>query len=242
MESRVEDFDVRSVVLQGALRAVVWDTLACPKALAGVVDLVEEMPLSVIYSHGDWDHVWGTDGLSGRWEEIIAHGLCGERFADEIPRTLAEKRSESPDLFGEVQLHPPTRAFEESLTVDLGGVTLELHHLPGHTQDTIVGWLPEWGVFLAGDAVETPVPFLNPGSPVAAWAQGLDRWFRRMSARAPLPLVVPSHGPVGGIEIARANLDYLRALLNGEEPEVPRDMAPFYRETHSRNLTLTKDR
>jgi glyoxylase-like metal-dependent hydrolase (beta-lactamase superfamily II) len=301
VETQVEDFHVRGVVVAGTRQAVVWDTLATPAHMAGVAELAPDLPLTVVFSHGDWDHVWGTAGLSRPWLEILAHEACLARFSgdrsstpsasgtpskpvphpgtgDSLPRTLEEKRAAFPGEYDQVVLIPPTRTIRDTVSLDLGGVTLEIHPLPGHTPDSLVGFVPEWGVFLAGDAVETPLPFLNPGSPVEEWAVALEDWARRLEEwdrrperlAAPLPggaggdadpgltpaapigtrprdpiqvhapLVIPSHGPLGGPELLRRNVIYLQTLLAGEEPELPPDLPPFYLQTHKANRTLAR--
>ncbi|MGW8266821.1 MAG: MBL fold metallo-hydrolase [Longimicrobiales bacterium] len=269
MEAHLEDFDVRGVLVCGDRQAVVWDTLARPADMAGVADVMGGLPFTVVYSHGDWDHVLGTCGLGRAWEAVVAHSACGPRFREEIPLTLAERRISSPGAYDRATPVPPTRTFRNRLTLDLGGVTLELHSLPGHTPDTIIGYLPEWGALLGGDAVEAPLPFLNPGSPVKAWAEKLETWAealddwnpsRHERALAPeqgragpegrtppdllassppvLPLVIPSHGPLAGTGLLRANARYLRDLAAGKEPELPGELTAFYRETHAANRVL----
>ena len=238
METDLEDFQVRGAVIAGTERSVVWDTLARPRDMDGVAELASGLPLSVVYSHGDWDHVWGTAGLSCPWDDILAHRACSERFLGELPGTLEEKRSESSGVYEGVQLVAPTRTFQTSLTLELGGVTLEVHSLPGHTPDSAVGFVPEWGILLAGDAVETPLPFLNPGSPIERWVEGLENWSNRLEKADEPSIVIPSHGQVGGSELLRENARYLRDLLAGREPTILEDLTQFYRETHAANQAL----
>jgi glyoxylase-like metal-dependent hydrolase (beta-lactamase superfamily II) len=243
VEAHLEDFDVRGAVVAGSERAVVWDTLARPRDMEGVAELVPDLPLSVVYSHGDWDHVWGTGGLTRPWEEVVAHEICLGRFTQEIPRELDERRLASPGEYDRVRLVPPTRTVfgtadpgppASARALDLGGLTLELHPLPGHTPDTLVGFIPQWGILLAGDAVETPLPFLNPGSPLDVWVKLLDDW----AGRGEVKTVIPAHGQVAGPELLTRNAGYLRALMAGEALEMPEGMTPFYRETHAANVAL----
>jgi len=233
----LRDFDVRGCVVAGIDRAVIWDTLARPSDMVGVRELVPSLPLTVVYSHGDWDHVWGTKGLGEGWEEVVAHGECAGRFAEELPRTLEEMRNQNAEEFDEVRLVPPTRTFQDQFVIELGpGLSLELHALPGHTPDTIVGFIPEWGVLLAGDAVETPLPFLNPGGNVEEWAGRLEGW----ATHPRVEVVIPSHGPIGGRNLLEENASYLRALLAGQDPVLPEDLTPFYRRTHAANRGLAQ--
>ncbi|MFC1660472.1 MBL fold metallo-hydrolase [Gemmatimonadota bacterium] len=268
VEAHVEDFDVRGAVVAGRKAVVVWDTLARPEDMVGVEDLASGLPLQIVFSHGDWDHVWGTAGLSGSWETIIAHHECGDRFSSELPLILAEKRKASPGEYDNVQLVPPTHVFRDPQVLDLGGITLELSSFPGHTPDSIVAFIPEWGVLLAGDAVETPLPFLNKGSFLGEWARRLEEWWATLdgwdrgeeymsqehrSREVPVgsaaggvvpgnsPLVIPSHGQTGGAELLLRNARYLRALQEGREPEIPDGLSPFYRETHAANLALARE-
>ena len=240
VEADLEDFQVRGAVVAGTKRAVVWDTLARPEDMCGVAELIPDLPLSVVYSHGDWDHVWGTGGLSRHPDEIISHCVCLERFLCELPATLEETKKDDPRAYEEVLLVPPSRTFESSLTLELGGATLELHHLPGHTPDTVVGFIPEWGLFLAGDAVETPFPFLNPGTPAQAWGESLEDWSHRLETTGMDSIVIPSHGPIGGPELLRENARYLQDLLTGRPPSIPEDLTEFYRETHDANQALVR--
>ena len=237
----LEDFQVRGIVINGTLGSVVWDTLARPQDMEGVAGLTKGLPLSVVYSHGDWDHVWGTRGIERPWSEVIAHRLCAHRFREELPRTLQEKQSESPGTYAGIRLVAPTLTFQDSLTLDLGGVTLEIRSLPGHTHDSAVGFVPEWGIFLAGDVVETPLPFLNPDSPINRWKRGLEAWLHRLEGAEDPPVVIPSHGKIGGLELLRENIRYLADLLEGTVPTIPDDLTQFYRETHAQNLILARE-
>ena len=231
LETELDDFDVRSAVIVGSTRAAVWDTLAHPAQMSPVGDLVSGMPLLVVYSHADWDHVWGTRGVRLP-EEIVAHELAGKRFAADVPEKLEEKRRAQPRVWDDVELLPPTRLFRDKLSIDLGGATLELHHLPGHTADSIVGWIPEWGIWLAADAVETPLPVVNDGAAVPGWIDELTRWADIDS----LTHVIPSHGRLGGRDLLKENIAYLQSLTQGGD-EPPGDaLRPFYRDTHNRNV------
>lgn len=241
VETAVEDFQVRGAVVGGSRRAVVFDTLARPRDMEGVDALVSGLPVTVVYSHGDWDHVWGTEGLRAGWDEILAQERCLPRFESELPGTLAEKRAQAPGEFEGVRLMPPTRTFQERQTLDLGDITMEITAAPGHTPDSAVAFIPEWNVLMAGDSIETPLPFLNPDSPLDRWVRGLEAWLAQLGnapeASSP-PLVIPSHGTVGGPDLIRSNVSYLKALIKGEDPEVSRSLSPFYRETHRSNLRI----
>ncbi|MEZ4668541.1 MAG: MBL fold metallo-hydrolase [Anaerolineae bacterium] len=232
------EFDVRGAVIVGEQRALVWDTLSHPRDMEAVRGLVDEKPVDVVYSHADWDHCWGTAGLNA--EMIIAHDSCGQRFrSGEVAEALAKKQEREPGEWDAVQIIPPTLTFTGFLSVDLGGVTVELHYLPGHTEDCLVAWIPKWGVLLAGDTVETPLPYLNDNSVelLPEWISGLEKW----AADERVQTVVPAHGEVGDRSVIMRTLEYLKALQMGSPILLPDDLPPFYSESHARNQALMRE-
>jgi glyoxylase-like metal-dependent hydrolase (beta-lactamase superfamily II) len=126
----------------------------------------------------------------------------------------------------------PTETFTRERSVDLGGLTLTLHHLPGHTPDCIVGFIPERGMLLAGDTVETPCPVVPSDSPLSEWISELNQW----AADARVRMVVPAHGAVGGRDLLRQTVTYLEGLRSGTPIEPQGPLSAFYRETHQQNL------
>jgi len=233
LEAQVDEFDVRSAVVTGSAGALVWDTLAHPEQMRSVAALVEGRVVTVAYSHADWDHVWGGSALPAVGE-IVAHEDCAGRFRHEVPEELARRRAVEPGRWKEVQLRPPTRTFSDTLDLHLGGVTVRLSHLPGHTSDCCVAWIPALGVLLAGDTVETPLPMLNDGAAIPAWLGGLRRW----EEEASLELVVPAHGRIGGPELLAETRAYLEALEHGATPPRLGDLPAFYRRAHAENVRL----
>ncbi|MCI0615307.1 hypothetical protein L0244_20130, partial [bacterium] len=148
---------------------------------------------------------------------------------------LREKLIAQPADWDAVVLVPPTLTIEDEMELTLGNISVYLHHLPGHTLDCIVGFIPEWGILLAGDTVETPLPVINADSPIEKWIAGLQRW----ESDARVQHVIPAHGKIGGRELLRQNIDYLQKLLAGIPPTVPDDLDDFYRKTHQNNLLYT---
>jgi glyoxylase-like metal-dependent hydrolase (beta-lactamase superfamily II) len=231
----MEGFDVRSVVILGPARTVVFDTLAHPMDMAPVRRLVGDRPVTVVYSHADWDHAWGTCGLAG-WDEVVAHAAAAERFRGDVIRDLDTRREGDPETWNAVELVPPDRTVTRPLTLELGGLTLILSSLRGHTDDSLVGFIPRWGVMLAGDAVETPLPVVNEGAALPGWIRALEAW----SGEPQVTTVVPAHGPVAGSELLLDTARYLRSLLVPDPPEPPADLPPFYRDTHLRNIEAAR--
>ena len=233
----LDEFNVRGAVIMGEKRVMVWDTLSHPRDMQPVMALAGDKSIDVVYSHADWDHCWGTAGLKA--DIIIGHAACAERFrSGEVANDLAEKRAEEPGQWDAVKVMPPTLSFTQSMSVDLGGVWVELHHLPGHTEDCLVAWIPQWGVLLAGDTVETPLPYLEVDSVqrLPQWITLLDSWHTNPQVQT----VIPAHGDIGDRAVIGQTLNYLRDLQAGRSPTVPAEMTAFYTETHAHNQALVK--
>ncbi len=223
-------FDVRGALVIGEERAVIWDTLSHPRDMEPYLPLIGSKELFVVYSHADWDHIWGSAILPAT--TFFGHKACRARFQADVPKTLREKRLAEPGRWDEVQLVPPAIVFQESLLIDLGGLTLDLHHLPGHTADCLVALIPEQGILLTGDTTETPFPIVPADSPLAVWISRLRQWQQDERVER----VIPSHGPLGGRELIAQSVDYLVHLQKGETFDLPEAVPPFYQEMHQANL------
>lgn len=233
-EVALREYSVRGVLLSGERQAFVWDTLSHPRDMAAFLPLITGRALTVAYSHADWDHIWGTGGLPHRGAVVLGHRSCLARFGDDAPTTLEEMRATEPGAWDAVELIAPNRVFDDEAGLDLGGMTVALSHLPGHTRDCCVAFVPEHGLLLIGDAAESPFPVLPPRCLIEQWIAGLKRWECDERVRR----VVPAHGAIGGREILTGNIRYLRGLRDGHPVDVPAPLTDFYRATHESNLRV----
>ena len=227
---------VCATIILGETVSAVVDTLIRPADMTPVRDMLERhgRPTLVVNTHADWDHSWGNAAFPDT--PIIAHRLCRAEMLTKGQRTLTEKQAAEPERFRDVTIVPPTITFTEFMDIDLGGLTLSIHHLPGHTADEAVVHLPEAGFLFAGDAAEWPIPTTTEG-PLGPWAAALRRWAARNDVRT----VVPSHGPIGDARLLRDNASYLDALL--ADPDVhwePPGIMPFYVEAHRTNAAVAR--
>ena len=237
-EVELEEYTVRGAMLMHEHDVIVLDTLSHPHDMMPLLPLIQGKTLTIIYTHADWDHVWGTAGLPYRHARIIGQAACGERFTTDAPQTLHAKQSSAPQRWDAVELIPPTETFHHELAVSCGALNMTLYHLPGHTRDALVAFFPEDGMLFMGDTVETPLPCLDAQSPISRWITELQRWERHPQVRH----VIPAHGNIGGREIIRQNIDYLQRLLRGDTIDVPEPLTNFYRETHQENCCIARRR
>ncbi len=233
------------LVLPGS--ALVVDTLCSPRDMEAFIPLIGERPVTVVYTHADWDHCLGTGALNPI--RVIAHELTGKRLSERGDDMLAEIERDNPDLVSDASIVLPGTTFQDGLTFELmsgpsssrdggdlnerdredndrddcvsGGphgsdkVVVELVHLPGHTEDSTVCWIPQLGVLIAGDVVEDPFPSVSEPLHTGLWADGLEQWERSAST------VIPGHGAVSGPELLARNVRYLRGLMGAARRNTP---------------------
>jgi len=121
----------------------------------------------------------------------------------------------------------PTLTFRDHLTLELGGRSIELHHLGrAHTRGDIVVYLPEERILIAGDIVVAPVPLVGSTSYPGDYPTTLAALLAMQPA-----VIVPGHGPVmrdtSYVELMAELLEALRerttaAVTRGETLEQAR--------------------
>lgn len=193
-------------VVVGTDRTLIVDAGADPTEGAAVAEVVAGLargPVAMAFTHGHWDHVRGTGGIPGI--EVLVHD-------DALPSALAQLAiaTRSPGAVGGAQ--PRLRPIRCPLTLDLGGVTVEVLEAPGHAPGSVCLQVLEEGVLYGGDTVVTAIPpvFTDGHSTI------LERTLRAL-ATIDLEVLAPGHGDVvrGGREVRDAierRAGYLAAM------------------------------
>lgn len=156
---------VTSGVILTSEGTIVIDTLPFPEETRQVLAFARERgkgPVRyVINTHYHSDHTNGNFLFPEA--EVIGHRLCRQKMFTVGARNLAEAKREQPEL-NEVELRPPNIVFEHDAFVHLGGRSLYLTPLPGHTEDSIGAMIEGDRILFSGDAV-LPVPHIVWGDP-----------------------------------------------------------------------------
>jgi glyoxylase-like metal-dependent hydrolase (beta-lactamase superfamily II) len=186
---------------------------------------------TAVYSHGHIDHVfgvpvWAAESDSADWPEpvVVAHEALPARF-DRYVRTAGYNGIINRRQFGIDTLEWPTeyrypdRTYRDRLDLEVGGVTAELHHAKGETDDHTWTWVPSRRVLCCGDLFIWASP--NAGNPQKVqrypleWADALRRMLRLYDSPGGGPeVLLPGHGyPVVGEDRVRQALADTAELL-----------------------------
>lgn len=150
-------FEVCAYYVQGDKSGALLDTgLGCGD-LKNFVDELATTSYTVILSHGHCDHAGG----SGQFEEVYLSPLDYELEKYHCSREFRIKEIQAaptplPESWTPDQVLPQrSKGFKqltEQNTFDLGGLTIELLLISGHTQGMMVFLIPEEEVAIFGDA------------------------------------------------------------------------------------------
>lgn len=203
---RVEAMGFRTAcaLVVTATRAFVVDTLTRPQdmepVLAALADRATGRRRVVINTHHHWDHVSGNAAFPT--SDIVAQRGC-PRLIEVQLRGISESIPAPP----REGVPLPNVTFGDRLTYAAEDETVHLVHTPGHSEDSLVVYLDDARVLLAGDTLEWPLPSF-------AQRDGADVWVRtlRQLKQLPAEVVVPAHGPAMGKELIDANERYVTGV------------------------------
>ena len=123
----------------------------------------------------------------------------------------------------------PDTVFEGRMTLDLGGVAVELIEANIHSDDATVLWLPDRGILLAGDTVEDCVTYVGAPEDFDIHLADLAR-LEALGAR----WVLPNHGAAEviaaggyGPGLLAATADYIRHLQRDDPRPMAEIIAPW---------------
>ena len=194
---------------------VLVDTPMLPKDIAHwrsfVLGLSPKGVKYVAITHAHFDHIIGCHQLGGTvimqregraslYEEDATlresmAGLSPDRTQEEVDFILSE-----PLIASEITM-------ERELTLNLGETTLDLHHVGGHTRDSIVVHAVEDRILMTGDNLTSATHPYKGHACFADWIQALE-----LMNTLDVETVVPGHGEICGRNEIGRFIDYMRAL------------------------------
>ena len=162
---------------------------------------------TVIYTHGHVDHAFGlaswldeAEQRGDRPPQIIAHEAVLERFeryrlTAGYNSAINQRQFRVPVDFAQLAYRPPDTTFRDALRLSIGGLTFEIRHARGETDDHAWVYCPERRVLCTGDLFIYATP--NAGNPQKVQRYPWD-WADALAAMAslePAPeALCPGHG------------------------------------------------
>ena len=139
-----EGHQATGYVVVGEEKACVIDTMNGLSDLGAAVRKITDKPVFVVNTHGHPDHIFGNMYFR-------------EAYLHPADRELAQSFVEEPEFVKMLEernaVFPPFRDIFPGDVVDLGGRTLEVFGLPGHTPGGILLLLREDRILFTGDSV-----------------------------------------------------------------------------------------
>lgn len=174
---------------------VAFDTCATEQRTRAFLDHVRAItpaPLRVLVNtHHHGDHTHGN--YLTHPATIIGHDRCRSAMLESGIVHRDGVFGDPPPVWGDLELAPPMVTFADHMHVYAGDIQSELSYIgtPAHTDNDIVGWLPDHRVLFAGDLVfNGGTPFVLMGS-VSGALEAIES-LRAFGAET----IVPGHGPV----------------------------------------------
>lgn len=128
----------------GKEKAAVIDTMNGIEDVHKAARTITDLPLILINTHGHCDHIFGNIYFDKAYINPIDIPLATQQTQHKEFLELCEKTGLSL---------PPFKPLADKDTIDLGGLTLEVIALPGHTAGGICLLLKEDRVLFTGDSI-----------------------------------------------------------------------------------------
>jgi glyoxylase-like metal-dependent hydrolase (beta-lactamase superfamily II) len=164
-----------------------------PLYKAAIASVSDQPVRYVVYGHDHNDHIAGGDVFADTAQFV------SQRLA--APRVAAR---------GDPRVPVPTILFDEHMTLELGGTTIELYYIgPAHSDNDLVLVYPARRIAFVADVIEPeglpPMGQANPDQYLAAM-----RWIEN---NLDFDVLVAGHGPLGSMDTVRQLRGYIEDLM-----------------------------
>jgi len=200
--------NVTSAVFHSGREAFVFDSLLYPDDTRTLLRRLKSLNLTIkglVNTHWHIDHTAGNQ-LFHDTNRIISHSLCSDLMRTSSQPGWANEtlRLEEKDRI--------TPTYPNEIVVDrsklyLGASVLEFLHTPGHTPDSIIGWMEGERVIIAGDTV-MELPFVGYGHSGSL----IDSLKLVQSIAGKSEKIIQGHGGICGVEKLSEDIGYIECV------------------------------
>ncbi len=162
-----EAHEATGYIVVGEEKVCVIDTMNGYNDLKKVVRSITDKPIIVVNTHGHPDHIFGNVYFD-------------EAYMNPKDLELAESFLKDPKFVEECEKYgatmPPFKPIKGGDVIDLGGKTLEVYDIPGHTMGGILLLLKEDRILFTGDSINHHLWMQLDGClPMDAFVKELDK-------------------------------------------------------------------
>lgn len=245
---RIRDLTGTALYLaEGRERACLLDTGTGIGNLREYVSQLTDKPLFVVLTHGHVDHAGGAGDFSD--SPVYLHPA--DRTLMRVHTTVSQRldylnftahMTDMPEDMLASDFPPEkTLPLEHGQTFDLGDLTLEIIHTPGHTQGMCMVLLREERTILFGDGCGVSVMLLDEyASSVEEYLKSLQRLSKYESR---YDHIIRNHGScISGKELLGNVIECCQCILNGSDDREPARNLPVYYEDAVFAKALAEDK
>ena len=199
--------EVNSVMMYlivGEERALLFDTGYGFVPFRHLIDEVTDKPLTVVCSHGHDDHILGCFQFGEAWIGDGDLELClSNDNPEQKEKQIISRRNKTPDIdalvdrdayFATTLENCKFHIAHDGDVFDLGGLTLRVYAIPGHTKGSIGLYCPEKKAVFTGDTVmKNHVVVYGQALEVSGTPQEFIHALTRLEA-LDIETVWPAHG------------------------------------------------
>lgn len=193
------------------------------RMLDAFADHTRSAPIgTVVNTHANGDHCYGNQLVPSDAEIYSSQAATEDMTA--VPPAVMQALKEydlgeelnafveyafGPFRFDNIEFRPPTQTFSGTLSLEVGGRSVELTELgPAHTKGDVIAHVPDARAVFTGDIL-----FIE-GTPIM-WAGPVDNWLAACDhiEQLDVDVVVPGHGRVTdkeGPRMVRRYLEFVR--------------------------------
>lgn len=151
----IEDsMGVCMTLLSGRKKAVLVDAGYGLEDIAGFAATLTDKPIRLILTHGHYDHIlgagWFPEAAVFAEDEELMLEHSADFWKNRVLEEAARKGIRADEKAFLSRSLPVRKHLEEGL-IDLGDVSVQVIHCPGHTEGSAVFYIPEHALLLTGD-------------------------------------------------------------------------------------------